>query len=124
MSETIWVAIITACASVIPQLIIVIFRYKQEIVVKKQEVLECAKKEALTNFITIVTACSENIGKLTEQQINEYYKCLNILLVYFPNSNKNNIAELSRMLYGSNNVINDKLSPIVSDLSRLLTEKL
>ena len=43
---------------------------------------------------------------------------------YFPNSNKNNIAELSRMLYGSNNVINDKLSPIVSDLSRLLIEKL
>lgn len=122
MSDTIWVAIITACASTIPQIVLAIIRNKEELKNKQLEINETAKRDALINFITSVTSCSQNIGNLTDYQISEYYKNLNILITYFPNVDKKKFENLSQMICGSNSTINNKLNSLVTELSKSLFE--
>ena len=122
MSDTIWIAIITACATTIPQIILAIISNKQTIKIKKLEYFELAKKNAIIDFIDAVGNCINSGSGLTIEIISNYYKHLNTLRVYFPDLDEKILEELTKKIYSNNNDIQTAIKPILKELSKLLSE--
>lgn len=122
MNTTIIVAIITALSTTLPQIISTCINNRQQLKIKKLEYFELSKKKVITDFIVAVGNCTDNSNGLAPCQSIEYYKHLNILRTYFPDLNENNINNLTKSLYDSDESIQTALLPILKELSKLLSE--
>ena len=122
MSDTILVAIITACATTIPGIIVAIINNFFQLKFKKLEAYELAKRNALIDFNEKATEyCSNDLknGKV------EYEKSLNNLYIYFPSFNDLNISVLNNARsvsdnVGDKNLYFSQLSKTIKQLSNLL----
>lgn len=120
MSDTVLVAIITACATFIPTIISIIINNYFQLKIKRFELNECAKREAVTNYLN---ALGNWCYKPTKEDINNYQKAVTILLYYFPNLDtqalKNGLQSINE------ESLTSKLEltlPIVKELSKLRKE--
>lgn len=122
MDTTVVVAIITASSAIIPQIISTYMNHRYQLKIKKLELFEVAKREAIIKFLNSVGNCEDNAPGLNTIQSTEYHKNLNILMTYFPNLNKQNIDKLSKSIYENNDDIQKAIYPIILELSKLLSE--
>lgn len=122
MDITIVVAIITALSTTIPQLISNYMNNKHQLKIKKIELFEVAKREAIINFLNSVGNCTDNGIGINTIQSTEYHKCLNVLMTYFPNLNQQNINKLNESIYNDNDDIQKAIYPIILELSKSLSE--
>lgn len=118
MSDTIWVAIITACSAIIPQIIITIIKNNQELKIKELEIYEQSKREALNNFIQAATECSLELTEPKKSQLNNFYKSVFTILAYFPEAN-DILSELDLEYICSN-----RDHPEINQLSKSTTREL
>ena len=78
MSETIWVAIITGCAAIIPNIIVAIINNHYQLKIRKIETTQSLQRQALKNFNEKATLNKHRV---------EYEQAVNELLIYFQNIN-------------------------------------
>lgn len=129
MNTTIIVAIITACSAIIPQIAIVIIKSHYDLKLKKIEIYEQAKREALNNFISSATICSLKSNEPNSSQLNDLYESVYTILAYFPEANEIlSEFELEYIYSHKDNREINKLSKgslrtIVIKLTKLLSEK-
>lgn len=81
MSDTIWVAIITALSASIPTIILSIVNNHFQIRLKRFELEQIAKDNAVNNYLEHVSSCLLGAGI---GDIKEYQKAVHVLLYYFP----------------------------------------
>ena len=122
MTTAIIVAIITAISTTVPQLISTNMKNKHELALKRLEYFELTKKNVITDFIIAVGECMDNSSGLAPVKSKEYYKSLNVLLAYFPKLNMENINQLTESIYSTDAKIQKALTPIIQELSKLLSE--
>lgn len=122
MSETIIVAIITACAASLPGIINTILNNKNSITLKKYENFNEQRQKVIFDFLESVGQCSG--GGITAREQSNYQICLNKLLLYFPNINKDLLDKIYKSLFVSST--SDKLNaitPLIKELSTAIIEK-
>ncbi len=83
MSDTIWVAIITACATTIPQIIIAIINKNKEIKLKKFEYYNQNRLQVIFDFLDAVGEIYSKDGINLKEKAN-FQKSLHKLTLYFP----------------------------------------
>mgnify|MGYP006939887822 CR=1 FL=1 len=129
MNTTIIVAIITACSAIIPQIAITIIKNHYDLKLKKIEMYEQAKREALNNFISSATICSLNSNEPNSSQLHNLYESVYTILAYFPEADEIlSEFELKYIYSHKNDHDIDRLSKatlrtIVIKLTKLLSEK-
>lgn len=120
MSETIWVAIITACATFIPAISTIVvnnyFQYK----FKRFELQQLSQDKAVLNYLEALASCYGPDGSLKLGTAKEYQKALNVLLYYFPDLD---LRLLNKAIYSiTKSKPNEKMDytlPIIKELSKL-----
>lgn len=122
MSDTIIVAIITAVATTVPQIVISIINNKHQLKIKQYESKKVFYQSVVDEFIENVTACMNSNGGLSNIQSINFYKSINRIQIYFPNINKKNIDKLSDVIYSNKDTIIHYLEPVIKELSKLLSE--
>ena len=92
MSDTILVAIITALATTVPQIINSIITYRKDI---KQKQLEFFEKNRLNAIVEFLDTVGETYSREGLSQIEKYKfdKSLNKLLLYFPNIDNEEVTK-------------------------------
>ena len=112
-----WViAIGLGLSAVISPIFTAIINNRYQLSLKKLEMYEIAKREALENFIKCASKCFN--GK-NNAEAYAYYDSVNNLYIYFSNVPKN-INNLEHLL--GNNFTNE-LSNIVQDLSKQIKKE-
>jgi len=122
LSETLWIAIITACATTIPNIVIAIINNKHFLKIKRIENYNEARQKVIFEFLENVGGCCGSA--ITMHQKQEYQKSLNKLLLYFPNINSSTLDKIYNSLFDSN--ISNKtavLTPLIKELSIVLSDK-
>lgn len=122
MNTTIIVAIITALSAIAPQLISNHMNNKHQMQLKKIELFEMSKKDAIINFISAVAQCTDKEPGVYNQDLSDYYKNLNILRTYFPSIDKKLLDNLTSVIQSTDTEIQNKMTPIIEELSKLLVE--
>lgn len=124
MSDTILVAIITAIATTIPNIIIAIIKNKQELKLKKFETLELAKRQAIIDYLDSLGECFTSDGGILIQQAQKYQKSANRLIFYFPNLDIDLIesARNSIQTCKSEEKI-EAVMPLIKELSKSIKDK-
>ena len=122
MDATIIVAIITLCSAIIPQTISTLLKNKHELALKKFETFNLAKQDAILNFASAIANCMGDGSGLTTKQVQEYFKSLYSLLVYFPQLDSSLIDSLTSSIYDSDRSIENFANPVIKQLSKLLVE--
>lgn len=125
---TVLTALITACSTAIPTILITYFNHKTSIKMKKLETYESSKKQAVSEFINNALSCTNVITKDNEIY-NNFLKSTYNLYFYFPEL----IDELETLIdcideyYDDNDYLQsslNKLTDIVKKLSISTLEKL
>lgn len=123
MSDTIWVAIITALATTVPQIINSVINYHKDIKQKQLELFETNRLNAIVEFLDAVgeTYSREGLAKVEKYKFD---KSLNKLLLYFPNINSDEITKIfdSTQEWDSAKR-SDALKPLIKQLSKSISEK-
>ncbi len=123
MSDTIWVAIITALATTIPQIIIAIINYYKEIKQKQLELFEQNRLNAIVEFLDTIGSTYIKEG-LSLNEKHRFDKALNKLLLYFPNITNSEITKIfdSTKEWDSAKR-SDALKPLIKQLSKSISGK-
>lgn len=123
MSETIWVAIITALATTIPQLINAWISYHKDIKEKQLEMFEQNRLNAIVEFLDAVGGMYSRDG-LTQVEKYKFDKTLNKLLLYFPNINEEDITKIFNSTKEWDSAKRfTALKPLIKQLSKSISEK-
>ena len=114
MSDTIWVAIITACAAIIPQAIQSFYKYKLELKISEFQFYSKSKQDAVNNFIDVVLDKAAN-----KSDEANFYKSLNKVAIF---TNEKSFKLLKNVKYASEVdadafQINEHLMKFVSSLN-------
>lgn len=123
MSDTIWVAIITALATTVPQIINSIITYRKDI---KQKQLDFFEKNRLNAIVEFLDTVGETYSREGLSQIEKYKfdKSLNKLLLYFPNIDNEEVTKISNSTKEWDSVKRlDALNPLINKLSKSISEK-
>jgi len=121
MSDTIWVAIITACASILPNIIITIINNKHSLKIKKYESYTISKQNAVFDFLT-------SVGKMFSgsyrDEISDFQVSLNKLLLYYPDIDTTLIDNVYKSL-NDTNLTNKRntILPLIKELSKSIQNK-
>lgn len=122
MSDTIIVAIITAIATTVPQIVVNIINNKHQLKLKQYELRKTVYQKVVDEFIENITNCmDDDVGLSAKQSIN-FYKSINKIQIYFPKLDKKLIDNLVQNIQKDDVTIEEALKPIVKELSKLLTE--
>ena len=123
MSDTIWVAIITALATTVPQIIIAIINYYKDI---KQKQLELFEQNRLNTVVEFLNTIGETYSKegLSLEKKYKFDKSLNKLLLYFPNIDSEEITKIfnSTEIWDSAKR-SEALKHLIKQLSKSISEK-
>lgn len=121
MSDTIWVAIITACSSILPNIVITIINNKHSLKVKKYESYISSKQNVIFEFLTSVGKILDNTY---QDDLLNFQVSLNKLLLYYPELDRNLIDNIYKSLSDTNltNKINAIL-PLIKQLSKSIRDK-
>ncbi len=123
MTETIWVAIITALATTIPQLINTWISYHKNIKEKQLEMFEQNRLNAIVEFLDAVGGTYSRDG-LSLGEKNNFDKSLNKLLLYFPNINEDDISKIFNSTKEWDSAKRfTALKPLIKQLSKSISEK-
>lgn len=123
MSDTILVAIITALATTIPQIINSIISYHKDMKQKQLELFEKNRLSAIVEFLDTVGETYSREG-LAQFEKYKFDKSLNKLLLYFPNINSEEITKIFNSTKEWDSVKRiDALKPLINQLSKSISEK-
>lgn len=124
MTETIWVAIITAISTTVPNIVITIIKNQQELKLKKFETLELAKRQSVINYLEALGDCFTNDGSIALELAKKYQKAVHNLLFYFPDLDLKLITEARNSINTckSDQKINE-IMPLIKQLSKSLEDK-
>lgn len=123
MSDTILVAIITALATTIPQIINSIISYHKDMKQKQLELFEKNRLSAIVEFLDTVGETYSHNG-LAQFEKYKFDKSLNKLLLYFPNINSEEITKIFNSTKEWDSVKRiDALKPLIKQLSKSISEK-
>lgn len=123
MSDTILVAIITALATTIPQIINSIISYHKDMKQKQLELFEKNRLSAIVEFLDTVGETYSHNG-LAQFKKYKFDKSLNKLLLYFPNINSEEITKIFNSTKEWDSVKRiDALKPLIKQLSKSISEK-
>lgn len=84
MTETIWVAIITACATFIPTIVTIIVNNFFQLKFKRFELQQLSQDKAVLNYLEALGTCYGPDGNVSVSDAIQYQKSVNALLYYFP----------------------------------------
>ncbi len=116
MSDTILVAIITACATFIPTISSIIITNYYQLKLKRFELNEIAKQDVVIEFLETIGNFSY---KTNSQDISEYLKCTSKLLYYFPNLDINLLVDITSASIETTLIAKiNKILPIIKELSK------
>lgn len=105
------IAIILLISSIVSPIITALINNKYQLSLKKLDMYEVSKRDALSEFIKSATKCSKNH---TSEDVNNYYCNLNNLYIYF-----SNIPDSIEDVLGHNQITDtDELTKIVQELSK------
>lgn len=122
MSDTIWVAIITACATTIPQIINAIINKNKEIRLKKFEYYNQNRLNAIIDFLEATGSLYTKDGISTGERAH-FDKSLNKLLLYFPNTDSKIISNIYDSLSQWNvEKRQEAIQPLIKQLSKSISE--
>lgn len=123
MSDTIWVAIITALATTVPQIIIAIINYFKEIKQKQLEIFEQNRLNTIVEFLDVIGSTYSKEG-LSLNEKYKFDKSINKLLLYFPNINSDEITKIFASTKEWDSAKrSDALKPLIKQLSKSISEK-
>lgn len=123
MSETILVAIITACATTIPQLITCVSNNKREKELKRIEIYNSNLYSVVTEFLEVAGRLQLKSG-ICNKDKSDFCSAVNKLLLYFPNIDANIISKIFYSLSEDNvNTRQQAIQPLIKELSKSLSEK-
>ena len=116
---TIWVALITGAFALLPN----ILNNRQQLKLKKIEVNELAKRQAIIEFSDTVSECVNTGSGITVGEGIAYQKAVNKLLLYFPDIDMTLITKLNQAVHDTNmNSKQDIIRPLIKELSKSLSE--
>lgn len=119
MNTTIWVALITGIFASVPSLI----KGWQDLKLKKIEIYENDKRQAIIDFSDAVSYCFGANGYLSGEEIIKYQQSVNKLLLYFPNIDLEIIDKLNKAIYDKNlDSKQDIIRPLIIELSKSIPE--
>lgn len=122
MSDTIWVAIITACATTIPQIINTVINKNKEIRLKKFEYYNQNRLNAIIDFLEASGSLYTKDGISTREKAI-FDKSLNKLLLYFPNIDSKIISNIYDSLSQWNvEKRQEAIQPLIKQLSKSISE--
>lgn len=122
MSDTIIVAIITAIATTVPQIVVNIINNKHQLKLKQYELRKTIYQKVVDEFIENVTNCMDDYNGLSTKQSINFYQSINKIQIYFPKLDKKLIDNLVQNIQKDDDTIEKTLKPIVKELSKLLSE--
>lgn len=123
MTDTIWVAIITACATTIPQIIIAIINKSKELKLIKIEHFEKYKLNAITDFLEVAGSLHIKDG-ITSRERSSFDKSVNNLLLYFPEIDSKIISNIYASLSEWNvEKRQNAIQPLIKQLAKSIKEK-
>lgn len=122
MSDTIIVAIITAIATTVPQIVVNIINNKHQLKLKQYELRKTIYQKVVDEFIENVTNCMDDYNGLSTKQSINFYQSINKIQIYFPKLDKKLIDNLVQNIQKDDDTIEETLKPIVKELSKLLSE--
>lgn len=124
MSETVIVAIITACSAIIPTIITVILNNWYNLKLKKYEANILQKQQVATEFVETVGKIISYNGGLSIKDLSDFYSSCNKLMLHFPNVDLKLINEIRESLYQSEPETKIKLiNELSTQLSKSIFEK-
>ena len=122
MSDTIWVAIITASSAIIPQIINKIIDYHKDLKLKKIEYYNQNKLDAIVDFLDSISIYTKD--GLTSSEKKDFDKAVNKLLLYFPNIDDKVFSNIFESLSEWNTSERQKtIHPFIKKLSKSISEK-
>ena len=123
MTDTIWVAIITACATTIPQIIIAIINKNKELKLIKIEHFEKYKLTAIADFLEVAGSLHINDGISCKERAS-FDKSVNNLLLYFPEIDSKIISDIYDSLSEWNvEKRQNTIQPLIKYLAKSIKEK-
>lgn len=123
MTDTIWVAIITACATTIPQIIIAIINKSKELKLIKIEHFEKYKLNAIANFLEVTGSIHIDDG-ISYKERASFDKSVNNLLLYFPEIDSKIISDIYDSLSEWNvEKRQNTIQPLIKYLAKSIKEK-
>ena len=116
---TILVALITGAFALLPS----ILNNRQQLKLKKIEINELAKRQAIIEFSDAVSDCA-NIGSgISLGKGIAYQKSINKLLLYFPDIDMDIITKLNQAVHDRDmNSKQEIIRPLIKELSKSLSE--
>lgn len=123
MSDSIWVAIITASAAIIPQLAITIINKNKEIKLKKFEYYDQNKLDAINEFLETTGSLYIKDG-ISLKEKAQFEKSVYKLLLYFPSIDSNMISNIFNSLKEWDiNKREEIIQPLIKQLSESIRDK-
>lgn len=124
MSETVLIAIISACSAIIPSIASIILNNRYNLKLKKYEITTLQKQQIATEFLENVGKIITFDGMLSSGELGNFDKSCNKLLLYFPNIDLNLINKIRKILFQNNPEEKLKLvNELVKQLSKSIFEK-
>ena len=123
MSDTIWVAIITAIATTVPQIIIALINYRKDIKQRQLELFNQNRLNIIIEFLDTVGGIYSN-DSIALREKSDFEKSLNKLLLYFPDIDSKEFANIFNSTKEWDTAKRcEALRPLIKQLSKSIKDK-
>lgn len=120
MSDTIWVALITAIATTVPTSINNYLNIREQRKLKKFELIEVSKQKVINEYLECAGACFNNKDKTL---LSKYQIATNKLLLYFPDLSLGLLSNIEACFDSDYIQYLKRITQLTKELSKLQSEK-